>query len=266
MVTLRHIGLLAIAFCVACAAPAKHVDDARLEQGYTGVIVGVMGNKGGYTELENALVEGGLPGAVEVIDWTLGPLGIFINLHSESRARREAKEVADKIVEYQREYPGRPVHLLGHSGGTGFAVFVLEALPEGHKVTSVHMLGSAMPCDYDLTKALKKVDRGIWNWYCEADWLYLSTATGVFGTFCGGMGDSSGLRGFVKPDDLDAEGERLYREKLHEIGWEESWKTTGHTGGHWGTTRRNFVIEFLVPTLRNGTTSVAPGAHTARIP
>lgn len=264
MVTFGRISLLALAFCAACRAPAKHVDDARLDVGYTGIVVGVMGNKSGYTELEKGLVAGGMPGAVEVIDWTLGPLGIFINLHGESRARREAQKVADQIVRYQDDYPGRPVHLLGHSGGTGFVTFVLEALPEGRTITSAHMLGSAMPCDYNLTAALKKTDRGIWNWYCKEDWLYLSTATGVFGTFCGGLGDCSGLAGYEEPKDLTAEGKRLYRTKLHEISWEEWWKSTGHKGGHWGTTRTEFAKQFLVPALRNATTYFPQ--HTVQLP
>jgi len=42
--------------------------------------------------------------------------------------REQAEKLAIRIYEYQRAYPQRPVFLVGHSGGSGVAVFALESL------------------------------------------------------------------------------------------------------------------------------------------
>ena len=48
----------------------------------------------------------------------LGPLGRLI-AEAVQEFEPEASRLAAKIVEYREQHPGRPVHLIGHSGGGG---------------------------------------------------------------------------------------------------------------------------------------------------
>lgn len=238
-----------IALVAACAAPAKHVDEQRLDEGYTAIFVGIFGNKPAYTEMEQALVAGGVPGGIEVVDWTLGEAMFLANMRASARNRRKASEFAAMLMNYQDDHPGRPVHLIGHSGGGGFVLMVLEELPEDRKVTAALLLSPAVHPSYDLTKALGRVDRGLFHGYSERDGAYLGSGTQLIGTYGGPPSEAAGLVGFREPKDLDAAGRRLYRDKLRQLGWTEAIAATGHDGGHWGWMKRAFVLEYLAPPL-----------------
>ena len=45
-----------------------------------------------------------------------------------SRNRQQATLLAERIRQYQRQYPDRPVHLVAHSGGAGIAAMAMERL------------------------------------------------------------------------------------------------------------------------------------------
>ncbi|MHC5031475.1 MAG: alpha/beta fold hydrolase [Planctomycetota bacterium] len=241
--------LYLIALAAACAAPAKHVSEQRLDDGYTAIMVGIFGNKPAYTEMEEALIAGGVPGGVEVVDWTLGEARFLANMRASARNRRQAQEFAAMLANYQDDHPGRPVHLIGHSGGGGFVLMVLEELPEDRKVTAAVLLSPAVHPDYDLTKALKRVKRGLFNAYSEKDGAYLGVGTTLIGTYGSTPSSAAGLVGFRRPKDLNEAGRRLYERKLHQLGWTEAMEATGHTGGHWGWMEREFVLEYLAPPL-----------------
>src|SRR5690606_4611013 len=123
------LGVLAVPLLGGCT-PAKQITPARLEQGYTIILPGIEGTSMLNASVVKGLVDGGWPGAIEVYDWTAGSVLLFpVNLRAFERNKKEGQRVAEKIVSYQTRHPGRPVHIIGHSGGGGVAVLALEALP-----------------------------------------------------------------------------------------------------------------------------------------
>ena len=58
--------------------------------------------------------------------------------------RGKARELAKKIVEYQKENPDAPVYVMGLSAGTSIAVFTLEELPASNKVDDVFLFGASI--------------------------------------------------------------------------------------------------------------------------
>jgi dienelactone hydrolase len=132
----RALPILWVALAVGCNSPARHATPERLDRGYAALFVGIMGAREQHNQFADELLDGGLPYAVEVIDWTRGPFLFPMNLRAIERNRKEAQAIARRILEYQDRHPGRPVFLVGHSGGAGIILLLLEALPEDRKVTS----------------------------------------------------------------------------------------------------------------------------------
>ena len=128
---------------------------ATLRDGYAIVLPGVEGRSFANSNLAQGIKNAGYPGAIEIDNWTTGSFFLFpIHLRNLERNRREAWRIAQKIITYQDRYPGRPVHLIGHSGGGGVALLVLEALPPERRVTSAFLLQAAVSPRYDLSRSL----------------------------------------------------------------------------------------------------------------
>src|SRR5262249_521754 len=149
------------------------------------------------------LRDSGIPAAVRIHDWTTGcwPLFLF-HLRAWRRNRLQAREGARVGLTYHEEYPGRPVYLLGHSGGPALAVWVLEALHADCTVSAALLLAPALAPDYPLGAALRRTELGIWNFYSPLDLLFLAAGTLLFGTLDGQHRISAGCSGFTEPADL----------------------------------------------------------------
>jgi hypothetical protein len=95
---------------------------ARRAHGLAVVLPGVEGRGPLNWSIAHGLADGGFPGAVLVHDWTTGlwPLLLF-HLRASRRNRRQASLIAETVLAYQDAYPGRPVYLVGHSGGAALA-------------------------------------------------------------------------------------------------------------------------------------------------
>ena len=194
------------------------------------------------------LSDGGWPGAIEVDDWTTTCTLFFVyHLRGWQRNLRQAQRIAARIVAYQDQHPGRPVHLIGHSGGGALAVLILEALPAERRITTCILLGPAIAPGYPLTKALSKVERGLWNFKSPLDWFFLGAGTLLLGTIDGRLSRSAGMIGFREPPGLSAAEQHLYREKLHEQPYLLSMSRTFNLGGHFGYTNRAFVETWIAP-------------------
>ena len=66
---------------------------------------------------------------MDIVDWTTGCfLLLLYHLLATGPNRRVARQIVDRVVEYRRQYPGRPVWLIGHSGGAGISLLTAELL------------------------------------------------------------------------------------------------------------------------------------------
>jgi len=242
-------GLL-LSLAVGCGSSLKELrTPERWQRGYVIVLPGVEGRSPLNRSVAEGLADGGVPSAIEVYDWTVGPswLSAVVNLRARSHNRLQARKIAEKIVRYQNKYPGRPVHIIGHSGGGGIAVYALEALPPRRKVTAALLLAPALSPDYDLRPALRHVEVGIYNFYSPYDVGFLKLGTSTFGTIDGRHTRAAGAVGFNTPWGLDRDDRRLYAERLHQQRYLSRMAESGHPGTHVGWANRRFVAEWLAP-------------------
>ncbi len=243
--------VLVLPMVCGCGSAVKNVTTSRLDRGYTVILPGIEGASFLNRNIAKGLIDGGWPGAVEVYDWTAGSVFLFpVNLRALERNRDQAAKIADKIVQYQAKHPGRPVHVIGHSGGGGVAVLVLEALPPERQITSALLLAPALSPDYDLRRALRHTEQGVWNFYSRYDVGFLKAGTTVMGTIDGRHESAAGAVGFQTPWGLDESDRRLYATKLRQQPYARKMADSGHTGSHTGWAGRQFVADWLAPIMR----------------
>ena len=222
----------------------------RLENGLTLILPGIESESFANSNVAQGLQNGGVDTAIEVHDWTTGRiLKALDHLRDLEGNRQAANKIAQKIVDYQDRYPGRPVYLIGHSGGGGLALLTLEALPPDRQVTAAVLLAPAISPTYDLTAALEKTDAGIWNYYSPLDSTLLIAGTTVAGTIDGKHVPAAGAFGFEEPEGNSPERRRLYQTKLHQVGYDFEMMASGNLGGHFGPTWSQFSEDYLVPIL-----------------
>ncbi|MBN1345761.1 MAG: hypothetical protein JXQ73_23915 [Phycisphaerae bacterium] len=246
-------GLLALSILLITAGTGCVVNDLatadRLKYGLVLVLPGIEGRSKYNADIARGFDDGGVPCAIEIYDWGTGlPLGGLVNLMALDRNRRQAIDIAERIIRYQDDYPGRPVHLVGHSGGGGLAILTLEALPPGTKITSTVLLAAAISPDHDLTRALASTEAGIWNFYSSADIGYLQVGTGLFGTIDRKHTRAAGAVGFKRPTTGPTSRQRAY-EKLHSVRYKPTMASAGNRGGHTGWSSRSFVAVWLAPVI-----------------
>jgi pimeloyl-ACP methyl ester carboxylesterase len=222
-----------------------------MNEGYTLVLPGVLGHAPWDNNLAAGLEDAGVPGAIEVYDWTQGPLMLGYNLFAGNNVRQHGEKVARKIVDYQRRYPGRPVHLIGHSGGATAVINTLESLPENSRVTSAVLLAPGLPADYDLRPALSHTTGGIHNYYSPYDLLisavYLPTmANHRFQ--CEPV--AAGAFGFHVPDEVQGWQRTDYERALKQHPYQFEMVEGGNLGDHFGWTNPAFVARWIAPVIK----------------
>jgi pimeloyl-ACP methyl ester carboxylesterase len=233
-----------------CSEFEEWLAPERADKGYTIVLPGVEGTSGRNISIVRGLIDAGHPAAVEVRDWTTGhwPLWPY-HLMALERNREQAREIAAQIVKYQDCYPGRPVTLIGHSGGAAIAVLALEALPPERRVMQVVLLAAAISADHDLSTALARTERGIVNFHSWGDVSYLIVGTLALGTIDRQHAISAGASGFHVPENLTDDQRRLYETRLHQVPYRLAMLRSYNTGGHFSPTNRKFVAEWVAPRL-----------------
>ena len=214
------------------------------------ILPGIEGRSSLTWCIARGLADAGTDCAIVIHDWTTKHWPLFLfHLRAERRNRREARAIADRILNYQASWPGRPVHLVGHSGGAALAVWALELLPASATVETAVLLAPALAPTYDLSAALQKTKQGIWNFHSPLDLFFLVAGTLLFGTVEGRHTIAAGNRGFSPPQELAAEERIIYETKLHQRRYSIDMLRQFHTGGHFGWTNRVFVAETLAPIL-----------------
>ena len=264
---------LSAALCLisgCCSLPRPHLNPEeltspeRLDRGYVLLLPGIMGCTSNDHELTLGLARANVPSAIEMYDWTEGKWRLISNLRGLTRNRREARNIAAKIVAYQDRYPGRPVHVIGYSGGAGMAVMALEVLPPGRKVTSVMLLAATLAPDYDLRSAMSHSEWGIRNYYSPVDVPVLMATMTLVGTMEGRHTVAAGAWGFTVPKGIEGEERRWYEQNLIQQSYTFEMLAFGNSGGHLGWVQPNFVQHWLAPMVGQPSTADAAMASHQR--
>ena len=245
-------GTLSIPFGRLCCTGIGHLNtQQRLDRGLVIVLPGIQGKSNIESSIARGLEDAGIDMAIEVYDWTTGFWFLFpYHLRALRRNRREAARVAQRVLVYLNQYPDRPVHIIGHSGGAGVALLAMEVMPAGVKATSLILLAPAVSASYDLGRASEHVEFAVWNFFSWFDLLFLVAGSLILGTLDGRHVVSAGASGFrsdAAPGPQAADGCRL-RQKPYVARMLRSW----NFGGHFGCTNRVFVSEWLAPLLEGG--------------
>ncbi len=245
---MRHVGgVILAAALVACAAGCAQVnytDDDRYTEGLVVCLSGAGGGMGETDRVREGLNAGGVRRAIEVFEWSAG--GVLADQTDVEANRRKARRLARRIEGYIRSHPGRDVHLIGVSAGTGLVVWALEDLAEGCQATGAVLVSSSLDTKYDLTRALGKVSDRLYSFNSVADTV-LSLGVTWAGTVDRGGGLAGGLVGFSPPDGASEETQALYKEKLVEISWWPGDVVLGHLGDHLGATNPAYVKAKIAP-------------------
>lgn len=248
---LGAVGVLIPGVLLPGCGTSKLSTPDRYDNGYVVVLPGIEGKGPFSANIAKGLDDGGVGSNITIHDWTAGTLLLFpVTMRAETRNQRQARRVAQMIIDYQDKYPNRPVHLIGHSGGGGLAVLTLEALPPQRRIASAILLAPAIAPTYDLTRALRRTEFGVYNYYSRRDRGFLGAGTTIVGTIDGEHTSAAGAVGFQVPYGLSAEGREFYRTKLHQQRYTPKMAESGHSGGHLGWANRTFVAEWLAPILR----------------
>ena len=223
----------------------------RLDRGLVLVLPGIEGESCINHSVVRGLADGGVQSAIEIFEWTTGVF-IFFAYHLRGRRRHvaQAERLARRVVDYRRSFPGRPVYLVGHSGGAAMIVLALERLPLDTTVTGAVLLQAAISPRYDLSAALARTELGIWSFYSVYDVFFLGIFTCLLGTVDGRHVPAAGMTGFRPPTQSSAEEQRLYAARLHQTAFRPHMCLAFNFGGHMGPTNRVFVAETIAPLLR----------------
>jgi pimeloyl-ACP methyl ester carboxylesterase len=240
--------------CIGCfrilqpdADAQPYVTPDRLERGLVIVLCGVEGRSEFNEGICRGLCDGGVNHSVYLYDWTIGvPM---MNLRTDSHNRAEAAKIAQYVRNYQANYPGRPVYLVGQSSGAVMAIWTAEAM-QGHQVDGVVLLATTISPDYDLTPALRASRRGIVSFHSQRDSLFLGAGTFITGTMDGRHSSSAGRLGFHTPEGGEAE----YR-KLYQVPWNPDMGKYGNTGTHISSGDPRFVARYVAPLLETSSWS-----------
>jgi pimeloyl-ACP methyl ester carboxylesterase len=224
----------------------------RLQNGYTLVLPGIETASFANSNIAQGLENGGVKTAIEVHDWTTGKFSLALyHLRNLDRNKLEAQKLADKIVAYQDRFPGKPVYLIGHSGGGGLTLLTLESLPPDRTITAAILLAPAVSPTYDLSTALSRTEAGIWNYHSSMDAILLIAGTTIAGTIDGKHTPAAGAFGFSLPEEIAPEKRVLYETKLRQVGYDLEMAAHGNLGGHFGSTWYQFSEDYLAPILLN---------------
>jgi len=233
------IGVMGLATLAGCFRP-EPPSPAELDRG---LVVMLPGVEGGAWQLEGpirGLRTAGLNRAIEVIEWGRRPLASLDNLTNLPANLQRAQRIAGRIGEYQQQYPGRPVTLLGYSGGGGVAVLAAEALPAEPQLDRVVLIAAAISPDHDLSETFRRSRRGVVSFYSERDVVMLGLGTCLFGTIDRQYTSSAGRIGF-----RDDSGGLLTIDGPEQIAWRPDWWRLGHDGTHVGWLSAEWSREVL---------------------
>lgn len=195
----------AILLCtVGCGSlySGKYQTEARKENGLVVILPGIEGESHFNHNIRQGLINAGCYRAITIYNWgvPIPGIGLLVNQTNVLGNRMAGKNIAQMIEKYQMAYPGRPVYIVGHSGGGGVAIFTAEAMRPGQIIDGIVLLSASISADYNLRSSLRHCRKGILNIYNPADSALLGAGTMIMGNVDGGHGASAGLSGFIRRD------------------------------------------------------------------
>lgn len=217
------MALTLACLCAAgCNSNAKFMQPEQLDRGMIVILPGIEGESGFNRDIRAGLIKAEIEYAmpIESWGWHIPVVGLAINQVDIIGHILAGKSLAKKIVAYQAKYPHRPVFIISHSGGSGVAIFALEALadiPNSKPIEGAILLSPSLSADYDLTKALQFCRLGIVNFYNERDTLLLGLGTTLLGNVDGGHGASAGRLGFEPAESSDPKAKQMAYLKLYQV-------------------------------------------------
>ena len=195
------VSLSLLVGCTPEMVNQKYMSPQQQAAGLIYILPGIQGPDGHYKHIRDGLAAAGVRCAMKIHPWgnSIPGLNLLVNETDVSGDRGWGRKIAEDILAYQQQYPGRPVFIVGQSGGSGVAVFTAEALADlGAKpINGLVLLDASVSTDYDLTKALSMCRLGIVNFYYSADTALLVAGTHLFGNVDGGHGSSAGQTPFT---------------------------------------------------------------------
>ncbi len=245
-------GLLALSASGCSVVPRLASDTRGSGQGriyYLGG-AGPLGNVVGAVDIPAGLREAGYRGSVEVVGWQSVLGGTLRDQVDRERNEEQARDLARRIRAYQRRYPGRPVHIIALSAGTGITTWALERFPPHTSVETVVFLGSSLSRSYDMREALAHVNGSVHNFYSPEDPVlrYMVPIAGPVDR--SESGDSvAGLLGFRLPQGADEQTQRLYDTRLQNMPYRKKYADYGVRGLHADWTTKDFVRHVVGPLL-----------------
>jgi len=197
--------------------------------------------------IRRGMKRAGYAGSGTMFRWQTGLGAAADQATSVEYKRRKAGELARKIRQYAQAHPGAPVTLMGLSAGTAICVYALEALPEEVTVRDVFLFAGSVSSTYDLTAALKRVDRHAFVFSSDNDAVlrFLVPLSGTADREPASVG-TIGVDGIRWPPSAGAETRRQYA-KIIDVPWEEEFAQYGYLGGHTDVVNARFVQAVVAP-------------------
>ncbi|MFW6132614.1 MAG: alpha/beta fold hydrolase [Planctomycetota bacterium] len=266
---MRRIAELQVGTWIALAAASggcngggPYMQEERLQNGLVIILPGIEGESQFNRNIRRGLLSSGIDRAMPIHRWgrPVPGVGMLLNQMDVVGNRIAGAVVAERVMEYQDEYPGRPVHLIGHSGGGGIAVFAAEALKDDHKVDGLVLLSASISSAYDLSKALSRSRSGLVNFYSEADVGLLVIGTILAGNVDGTHGPAAGAIGFDRPRPGDRPEKKRAYSKLHEFPVSDAMLpgADAHTAATGTAFVRRHVAPWVMSTMWPAVSDAAP--------
>jgi hypothetical protein len=251
IITTWLVGFVGLFLASGCAMD-RVSPDIPGEHGITYYLDGAGG--GGLVTnwgrgVKTGLEKGGYRGEFREFKWQTGMGVLADQVSSVDYKRSKARELAAQIVQYTRANPGKPINLVGLSAGTAVAVYTLEALPKWCTVDVVVLLGSSIEANYNLTRALQRVEDQVYVFTSSRDAVlgFLVPMAGTADREYSGR-EIAGLVGFKTPPYSSPETRMLYT-KVINVHWQPKFQKTGDFGGHTDATQPKFVTAYITPLL-----------------
>ncbi len=228
----------------------RRLEPERLDRGLVLILPGIEGRSFFNISILQGLVDAGAPYGLEVVDWTTGnKFLVLYHLRAWRRNLRVADKLAARVASYRQEYPGRPVWLIGHSGGGAMSLLTAQSLPDDVRVTGIVLLAAAVSPRYNLTGARSRVEQGIWSFSSLIDFLFVGLGTTLFGTCDGWHGPAAGMIGFYPSADETPETASATLPPFTQVPYSPRFMQQFHFGGHFGPAHRVFIAETVAPIL-----------------